>query len=253
MAGWICLLGLLSAGVAGAQDAGGGSPQKEQSGGGGGWQQNGPRPLFGKITALTAGAMEIATPDGTTVKVNLTGETEFRKDREKAAAGDFKIGEMVMVRGAENGDHSVTAQSVATRSGGPGGAGGRTGGPGGPIGTMGKDYVAGEIKAIDAPKITVQRTDGMTQTIELTEETSLRHGRESVTMAEIQVGDHVMARGAEVNGAFVPKMVMVMGAEQWKRMQERGGPQGGGNAAQGQETPPTGSTTETAKPEEQPH
>jgi hypothetical protein len=58
------------------------------------------------------------------------------------------------------------------------------------------------------------------QTIELNEDTTLRRGRDSITMADIQVGDHVMARGALQNNVFVPKGVMVMNADQWKRMQD---------------------------------
>jgi hypothetical protein len=76
------------------------------------------------------------------------------------------------------------------------------------------------VKSFNAPKITVLRTDNVTQTIELNEETSLRKGRESVTMADIQVGDHIFARGASQGDAFTPKNVMVIEAEQWKRMQE---------------------------------
>jgi hypothetical protein len=98
----------------------------------------------------------------------------------------------------------------------------------GPQGTLGKDFVVGEVKSIDAPKLTVLRSDNVTQTIELNEETSLRKGRESVTIADVQVGDHVFARGALQNEVFVPKMVMVIGPEQWKRMQEMGGFQGPG-------------------------
>ena len=102
------------------------------------------------------------------------------------------------------------------------------GGPGGPgggpnmmaMGEMGKDFVFGEVKSIDAPQITIVRPDNVTQTLELTEETSLRKGRDSVTMADIQAGDHVFVRGALQNNVFVPKAVMVIGAEQWKRMQE---------------------------------
>jgi len=89
-------------------------------------------------------------------------------------------------------------------------------------GELGKDFVFGEVKSVDAPKITVLRPDNVTQTLELNEETSLRKGRESVTMADIQVGDHVFVRGAVQNNAFVPKIVMVVGPEQWKRMQEMG-------------------------------
>ena len=99
---------------------------------------------------------------------------------------------------------------------GPGGGAG-----GAAMGTLGKDYVAGEIKSIDAPKLTVLRTDNVTQTLELNEETSLRKGRDSITMADIKVGDHVVARGAVENGAFAPKNVMVVSAEQWQRMQQR--------------------------------
>ena len=87
-------------------------------------------------------------------------------------------------------------------------------------GTMGKDFVVGEVKSVDAPKLTVLRTDNVTQTLELNEETSLRRGRDSITMADIQAGDHIFARGAMTNDVFVPKDVNVISPEQWKRMQE---------------------------------
>ena len=100
-------------------------------------------------------------------------------------------------------------------------------------GTLGKDYVAGEIKNVDAPKLTVLRSDNVTQTLELNEDTSMRKGRDSITMADIQPGDHVFARGAVENNVFVPKTVVVIGPEQWKRMQEFGNQargEGGGDA-----------------------
>jgi hypothetical protein len=194
---------------------------------GGRWSegQEGPRPIFGKITSMTAGTMVLTGRDGQTVTVKLTEQTEFRKDREKAAAADFKVGDMVMVRGDETADHTVTAKLIGTRSGGPGGPG-LPGGRMMSVGTLGKDYVAGEVRSIDAPKLTVLRPDNITQTVELNEETSLRRMRESITMADIQVGDHVMARGAMQNDVFVPKNILVMNAGQWKRMQEMGAPNG---------------------------
>jgi Domain of unknown function (DUF5666) len=207
---------------AGLQDA---TPQ------GGRGQADGRMPLFGKITAVHEGSLEVADTNGDNVTVKINGQTEFRKDRQPAKRTDFKVGDIIIVRGEENADHSWTAQVVAARSmngpgGGPGGRGGAAGGPGGrgfaQTGTLGKDYVAGEIKSIDAPKLSVLRPDNVTQTLELNEETSLRKGRDSITMADIQAGDHVFARGAEENGVFVPKMVVVIGPEQWKRMQEMG-------------------------------
>jgi Domain of unknown function (DUF5666) len=185
-------------------------------------EPNGDRriPVFGKITAVHTDSFEIANPNGETVIVKLTDSTEFRKDRQPVKRTDFKVGDLIVVRGEESPDHTWTAQMIAGRSGN--GAEGR-----GQFfsrqGTLGKDYVVGEIKSIDAPKISVLRSDNVTQTIELNEDTSLRKGRESVTMADVQVGDHLFAQGALQNDVFVPKMVVVIGPEQWKRMQEMGG------------------------------
>ena len=87
-------------------------------------------------------------------------------------------------------------------------------------GSLGKDYVLGEVKSIDPPRLTVLRPDNVWQTLELNEDTTLRKGRESITMADIQVGDHLVAHGAVQKDVFVPKGVMVMTLEQWQRFQE---------------------------------
>lgn len=182
------------------------------------------RGVAGKIASIKDGAIELTRMDGATVTVKLTDKTEYRKDRQTAKLADFKVGDIVFIRTEGSGDQDLTAIIVAGRVGGPGGQG--MGAPGGGMmmggGELGKDFVFGEVKSVDAPKITVLRPDNVTQTLELNEETSLRKGRDSVTMADIQVGDHVFVRGAVQNNAFVPKMVMVIGAEQWKRMQEMG-------------------------------
>jgi hypothetical protein len=208
------------------------APPAGNRGQGRGGPRDGRGGTFGKITAINGNSLEITKPDATKVTVKLTDATEFRKDRQPAKKGDFKVGDSVMVRGDENSDHSVTAQMIAGRSG-EGPAGGRGGfgggGAGGGLGEQGKDYVAGEVKSIDAPKLTVMRTDNVTQTLELNEETSLRRGRDSVTMADIHPGDHVIIRGASQNNVFVPKNVMLLSPEQWERMQQmRQG--GAGNA-----------------------
>jgi len=226
---------------AGLQDA------TPQAGRGPGGDQR--MPLFGKITAVHDGSLDVMDTNGDTVSVKISGQTEFRKDRQPAKRTDFKVGDIIVVRGQENADHSWNAQVVAARSmngpnGGPGGRGGPGGGGGNgrgsaQTGTLGKDYVAGEIKSIDAPKLSVLRSDNVTQSLELNEETSLRKGRDSITMADIQPGDHLFARGAVENGVFVPKTVVVIGPEQWKRMQEMGAQAGGeGGRQRRQQAPP---------------
>lgn len=225
----LCLSGLCFAGRTQAQEATepGGNQPYQQGQGHNREGQNGQRPLFGKITALHDGSLELTGPDGQVTNVKITSQTEYRKDRQPAKAADFKVGDLVMVRGDENADHTVTATLIGARSGGATGVGPAGGGrgPGGGVfmsggGVLGKDYVMGEVKSVDPPRITVLRTDNVTQTLELNEDTTLRRGRESITMADIQVGDHVAARGALENNVFVPKGVMVMNAEQWQRMQQ---------------------------------
>ncbi|HVO58215.1 MAG TPA: DUF5666 domain-containing protein [Dongiaceae bacterium] len=213
-----------------------------------------PRPAFGKISALDKNSIEITAQDGSKLTFKLTASTEFRKEREAAKFSDFKVGDNVIVRTTDGQltSGSTAAMVAAIPAGfmkrvGLGGAG--PGGPGAMMmqGTLGKDYVVGEVKSIDAPKITVQRTDNVSQTLELNEETSLRRGRDGITMADIAVGDHIFANGSVTNNVFVPKSVRVIPAEQWNRMQQGGGPVGqrapGGETAPaaapgGQGTPP---------------
>jgi len=175
----------------------------------------------GKITAIQGKSLQVLRPDGSTATINLTDKTEYRKDRQPAQLSDFKVGDFVMARGEENSDHSVTAQSLSGRSAN-GGTGVMGVGPGGGagFGEMGKDFVAGVVKSIDAPKLTVLRADNVTQTLELNEDTSLRRGRESITMADIQAGDHVVVRGGLQNNLFIPKAVILLSPEQWERMQQ---------------------------------
>jgi uncharacterized protein DUF5666 len=194
------------------------------------------QPVFGRITAINKGSLELAKPDGSTVMVKFTDKTEFRRDRQAARLADFKVGDVAIVRGQENPDHSLTAETIGGRS-----VGGAQGGRG--FAEMGKDFVAGEVKTIDPPNLTVLRADRVTQTLELTEETSLRRGRESITMADIQPGDHVVIRGAVEKNAFVPKNVMVLSPEQWKQMEEMRkmagvGPDGGAPAGSKPATAP---------------
>jgi uncharacterized protein DUF5666 len=219
------LLVLLVAGTSRAQAPAAAAPAQEQAAPPAERQRRSPDdgrglPLLGKITAIAKGAMELAKPDGSTATVKLTDKTEYHKDRQSAKLADFRVGDLVFVRGEENPDHSMTAQLIGGRSGGgPDGSGKGFGGGAG-FGELGKDFVVGEVKSVDAPNLTLLRPDNVTQTLELNEETSLRRGRESITMADIQPGDHVVVRGAVKNNAFAPKNVMVLSPEQWDRMEE---------------------------------
>jgi hypothetical protein len=170
--------------------------------------------VAGTIGEISKDGFTVKTLQGKTVMVKVTGETRFRKDRQDAKFADFKAGDMVMVGGEPAGNDTWTARFVASRPGmGEGNMQALREG-------MGKQFIAGEVKAIDGTKITIARPDGQTQTIEVDENTSFHKGRDSITLPDIKVGDHVFGRGQlNASGVFVPttfnvgEMRMMMGGQ----------------------------------------
>jgi Domain of unknown function (DUF5666) len=216
-----------------AQDSPASSPQEpppqggmEQGGGmGHGPGRRGPG-VAGSITAINADSLVIKTTDGKTAQVNLTSNTQFRKERQPAKLADFKVGDEVFVRGQQSSDGSWQAEMVGAR---PAGGGNfreqmREG--------MGKQFIAGEVKTINGTQLTIARPDGVTQTISVDENTSFRKQGESITLADIKPGDHVFGRGALKSDVFVPS---VLNVGEPGMMGRRGQWQGQG---QGQAPPP---------------
>jgi hypothetical protein len=177
------------------------SPQQERRGGRGMVGPDGQRfqGTGGQITSISGDTIKLKTPNGQETTVKVSSDTQFRRDRNPAKLQDFKVGEFVMVRGTPAGENQWTAQMIGTRSDAQQQL----------RGEMGKNFIAGEVKSLDPPKMTILRPDGVTQTIEADENTSLKKQNDSITMADIQPGDRIFARGEMKNGSFVPAMIMV--------------------------------------------
>jgi Domain of unknown function (DUF5666) len=148
--------------------------------------------VAGTITAIAGNQLSLKTTEGKAVTVNLSADTQYRKDRQPAALADFKVGDTVMVAGDPAGENAWNARFVTTRSIG------QQFGEG-----LGKRFIAGEIKAIDGTSLAILRVDGQTQTILVDENTSFRKQDQSVTLADFKPGDHVFGRGELKNGSFV--------------------------------------------------
>jgi len=161
----------------------------------------------GTITAITGNSITLKTRDGQTAQVNVTDQTRFRKGREDAKLGDLKVGDMVFVRG-ELKDGVWQAEVVAERP--EGGMGMGMGGPGSNFReNLGKTFIVGEITAMNGTQLTIQRPDGVSQNIAVDENTSFRKDSESVTLADLKVGDHIFGRGELKNNVFVPSQLNV--------------------------------------------
>lgn len=175
------------------------------------------RGAVGEITEISGSSLKIKLRDGSVGTVNITPDTRFRKERQEAKLSDFKVGDTVMFRGESTGDKIWTAQMI-------GSAPSQAEMQARMKQEMGKTIVVGDVKSIDAPKLTVARTDGVEQTIEADESTSFRKGRgESITLPDIKVGDTIFARGELKNGTFVPSMINVVPPEMAQRIKEGGG------------------------------
>lgn len=171
----------------------------------------------GQISEVNGDSFTLKTQMGTVLTVKTTAETRFfSKERTPAALKDLKAGDYVAAMGplaegvvqarfvAQLDDAAVKRMQEFQAN-------------------LGKTVIAGEVKEIADTKLTILRPDGQTQVIELDESTSLRRREESITLADIKVGDRVFGNGELKNGVFVPKELRLMGAGM-RRMREQSEP-----------------------------
>jgi len=208
---WVLLLTLLPLGLT-AQTA---DPSAQEK------AANGDR-ILGKVTAVGRDSVTITPLGGNDpavgsknpVTIKISDTTRLTKQREPIKLHDIKTGDSVFAAGRRDGDTiqasivGVVPAEMAERMNS--GQGGRRmqGGQFDPA-DMGKKYILGTVKAINETKLTIARTDGQTQDIEVDENTSFRKSRESITLPDIKVGDFVMGRGDIKNNVFVPKTLNV--------------------------------------------
>ena len=110
---------------------------------------------------------------------------------------------------------------------------------------FGKTWTAGSIQSIEETKITIKRPDNVTQTIVVDENTSFRKRRDSITLADIKVGDNVTARGALQGGNFLATVLSVGGPGGGGF---RGGPRPGGAPNGASAAPPPGNGSPSPNP-----
>jgi hypothetical protein len=177
-------------------------------------QQGGPRgggfmgmnsAVHGSITAISGGEFTIKTEQGETYKVATGPNTHLMKDRQPIKASDIHIGDVIMTGGdVDEKAHTVGAVFLAVLDAEQ-------------VQRMkqaqadfGKTWVAGKITAMNDLNLTIERPDKKSQTITVDENTSFRKHRDSITLADIKVGDTVTVRGALQSGNFVASVLSVM-------------------------------------------
>ena len=197
----------------------------------------------GEVTAVAGPVLTVKTEDGASMQVVTTDNTRVMKGRRVTVkAADLKVGDGLMAAGMLDAPNKTlhaamvfatdAAQLQAMKD------------------NLGKTYITGRVTAVDMDNatMTVERPDHVTQTIGFDETTSFRRGGrggrmggggaaaggaagapeaggESITLADIKVGDMVRGAGSLKGERFVPTQLVVM---------ERGqGRRGDGDAATG--------------------
>jgi len=157
--------------------AGQGGQGRQRGGGFGGGQQ-----VQGTVTAATAAKITIQTDAGDSYTVTVTDSTRVTKDRQQIKPADVKVGDGVTAFGTVD----ATAKTVAAMM---------------VIDVdaatikqakedMGKTYITGKITAIDADnlKLTIMRTDNVSQMIAVDEGTSFQRGARGITVPSMMGG-----------------------------------------------------------------
>jgi hypothetical protein len=231
------------------------------------------QPVQGIVTAATKDKVTVKTDAGDSYDITVTDTSRIMRNGQQIKLSDVKPGDSVTARGTVDATKKtveammvmdVDAATLAKAKE-----------------NMGKTYITGRITAIDADnlKLTVMRTDNVSQVIAVDEGTSFERGNrgvsadvtaaggiagggggfgggrgmgggrqggggqaaappapESITLADIKVGDAVMATGALKSGTFT---VLKMGVSEPGAGPGAGGA-GRGRGANNQATPPPG-------------
>lgn len=209
----------------------------------------GGRMVQGTVTSVAGGQISLKTEAGDLYRIDITPNTQVRKDRAQVKLSEIHAGDGVGAMGElDRPNRTVHALMVyvvdaeqirKARE------------------NLGKTYIAGKITAIDLDdlKLTVLRSDNITQVIRVDEGTSFKRGgrgmgqalgfgaggrapaeptsapaAESITLADIKVGDLVGGPGAVRGGVFIPTELSV----------GTPGAHGGRRRGDGSAPPPTG-------------
>jgi hypothetical protein len=242
----------------------------------GGGQFAGMQRVAGEVTVVSGATLTLKTEDGGTVQVVTTDNTRVMKGNGGGSSGqpstatikvsDLKPGDGLTAMGNLDAPNKTLHAAMIVAVDAAVIKAARV--------NWGKTYILGKVTAIDMDnaKMTVQRPDGSSQvTIGFDETTSFKRGRvnlselgemggggfggagrggraggapppqqqaESITLADIKVGDTVSGQGAVKAGVFIPGELTVATPGQGGRRRPNGAP--GSPPSDGGATPPAG-------------
>jgi hypothetical protein len=222
------------------------------NGGQGRGQFEGMQRVGGEVTGVAGATVTVKAEDGATYQIVTTDNTRMMRGRGvPLKLAELKPGDGVMAMGNLDGPNKTLHAAILFATDGAQLREQRA--------NLGKTFIMGKVTAIDLDnaKMTVARPDNVSQTIGFDESTSFRRGGrggmstgtgaapaaaatdsgESITLADIKVGDNVRGTGALKNGVFVPSQLVVTVPGQARG---QGGHRGGGDGSSAPAAPGPG-------------
>lgn len=219
------------------------------------------RMVQGTVTAAAADHVTVKTQQGDLYQISVSANTQVRRGRDAMKLADVHVGDGVGAVGEIDAStktvHAlflavVTAEDLQKAKD-----------------ALGKTFIAGTVTAINDLKLSIKRSDGVEQVIQVDEDTSFRRGGrnmqqmmgggvgggrggqraeasqgaqpegESITLADVKVGSLVAGPGGLKNGVFVPTQLGVSDPQARRQRRSQDGASNPGAAATPTTPPPT--------------
>jgi len=171
----------------------------------------------GTVTASGPNNFTIRTDDGVVYKVLYSVNSRVMADRGPAKPADIHVGDMLLASGNVDNKAKTVGAAVLIGIDAEQVRKAREG--------LGKTWTAGRITAIDlgdVPRITLDRLDGVKQTLQVDENTSFKHHHESITLDDIKAGDSLRADGHLEGKIFVATNVFIFNPGEHGELQSSG-------------------------------
>ena len=178
--------------------------------------------VMGTVASVGVDRITVKTSGGKEQTVLVSDQTRYRAGREEIQLEDLKPGDHVFLMGRAGSDNEITALTVRRvteqdmqRFGADG------------------DRAFGEIVAIGNNQLTLRNRRQGERVVKINDQTTFMKEGKASTLADLKVGDRVMAMGKEASGEFTATRVMsgMMGRGQWRgggqRPEGGPGPEGG--------------------------
>ncbi|MGB8647173.1 MAG: DUF5666 domain-containing protein [Anaerolineae bacterium] len=139
----------------------------------------------GKITAINGATITVETARGNAT-VNTDAQTRFRRNGQVISLADLKVGDDIAIVG-KNSNGTITARMI----------------------TVILPHEGGVVTAVNGSQISIQR-NYLNGSILTNASTVFARGKDTMTLADIKVGDHILATGtANGDATFTATRVVV--------------------------------------------